>query len=156
MNRDELLEKIAEVMHDAWSDWSEAVASEVSEERRARWEGFWVPYDQLDEGTKDLDREWAMVVMEAIEPELKDEEMGPPEEDEIEMVDELPEVEIEPAVTEPMEEEVDESVKSAEKKVLEMITKVNVDASKYPSIAKVLAEKYGISMLAKVRSNSAE
>ena len=66
----ELLEKIAAVQHDAWTAWSKAVASEVKEERRARWQEAWVPYDQLDEGVKDLDREWAEEVMEVIEPYL--------------------------------------------------------------------------------------
>jgi len=68
--RAELLEKLAEIDHDQWMHWSKAVASEVSAERRARWEGSWVPYDQLDEKTKKFDREWAEKSLEIIEPYL--------------------------------------------------------------------------------------
>jgi hypothetical protein len=67
----ELLEKLADLEHEQWIEWSKAVAPEVSEERRARWEAFWVPYDQLDEPTKDMDREWAEKALELLEPFLE-------------------------------------------------------------------------------------
>lgn len=149
MTYDEMLEKVSEVMHEAWEEWSKAVAPEVTEERRARWEGFWVPYDQLDEGTKDLDREWAAKILEVLESDL-DGEMGPPEPG----VDDLEQIELEEPAME--EEIVEEGVKPAEKKALEMVTKVNVDASKFPSISKILEEKSGASTLAKVLSDIAE
>ena len=66
--KEQLMEAIAAVQHDAWMHWAKAVSPEVSEERKLRWEAFMVPYDQLDESTKDMDREWAEEVIEAIEP----------------------------------------------------------------------------------------
>jgi len=73
---EELLEKLADLEHQQWEEWSKSVADEVSEERRARWETFWVPYEQLDEKTKDMDREYARKIMELVQPLLKDEEEG--------------------------------------------------------------------------------
>jgi hypothetical protein len=65
-----LLEAIASVQHAAWWKWAEAVAPEVAPERAARWKNYFVPYDQLDEKTKKLDREWAEEVLLVIEPYL--------------------------------------------------------------------------------------
>jgi hypothetical protein len=66
-----IFEKIAEVQHDAWVEWSKAVAPDIkSPERVERWKSYWVPYEQLDEKTKAMDREWAEKVMEVIEPYL--------------------------------------------------------------------------------------
>jgi hypothetical protein len=75
--RTELVEALAEVEHRQWLKWAESVQGEVSEERRARWVTYMVPYDQLDEATKDLDREWAEEALAAIEPILKDTSGGP-------------------------------------------------------------------------------
>lgn len=78
MSRKGLLEKISQVFHDSWTHWSKAVAPDIkNQERLARWEKSWVPYDQLGESTKDLDREWAEKVMEIIEPHLASEDSGP-------------------------------------------------------------------------------
>ena len=56
---DELLERLAELEHEQWVAWSRAVADEVSEERRRRWQAFWVPYAELPEDVKEQDRVWA-------------------------------------------------------------------------------------------------
>lgn len=96
--KEELTESLAEVFHEAWMHWAGAVKSEVSAERGSLWDECMVPYDQLDESTKDLDRKWAKDAMEAIEPSLK--ESGGP--------------------------------------VKEMVTKVQIDASKYPQLSKFL------------------
>jgi len=61
-----LLEKLAALEHEQWVQWSKAVAHEVSPERRARWEKYWVPYEQLSEEVKEQDREWARKVLRII------------------------------------------------------------------------------------------
>lgn len=61
------LEKIAEIEHEQWMEWSKAVAHEVTPERLKRWKKYWVPYDQLPEDVKEKDREWARKVLEVIE-----------------------------------------------------------------------------------------
>jgi hypothetical protein len=69
--KDQIKESLAEVFHEAWVHWAKAVKAEVSAERSARWEQSFVPYDQLEETTKDLDRKWADEALEAIEPVLE-------------------------------------------------------------------------------------
>jgi hypothetical protein len=53
------VERVAEVEHAQWMAWSKAVAPEVSPERRARWAKYWIPYKDLPEDIKELDRAWA-------------------------------------------------------------------------------------------------
>ncbi len=60
---DELIEKLAELEHDQWVEWSKSVAGEVSESRLSRWEHFWVPYSELSEAVKEQDRIWARKVL---------------------------------------------------------------------------------------------
>jgi hypothetical protein len=59
------LERVAEVEHEQWTEWSKSVAPEVSPERRARWQKYWVPYKDLPEEVKEQDREWARKAMRA-------------------------------------------------------------------------------------------
>lgn len=103
-SRKELLEKLASIEHDQWMKWAEAVKPEVSKERQARWEDYMVPYDQLDEKTKDFDREWAEKVLEVIEPLLGS--------------------------------SADEGAKVAK----EMVTRFQIDASKYPNLTQLTQE----------------
>jgi hypothetical protein len=65
----DLIESLAALEHEQWVAWSKAVAHEVSEDRRKRWETYWVPYNDLDEETKEKDREWARKVAEIIAPD---------------------------------------------------------------------------------------
>ena len=46
--------------------WSQSVAAEVSAECRQRWQACWVPYEDLPEKVKELDRQWARKVLEAL------------------------------------------------------------------------------------------
>ena len=62
----QILEKLAALEHKQWVHWSRAVAHEVSPERRARWEKYWVPYEELPEDVKEADREWARKVLQLI------------------------------------------------------------------------------------------
>jgi hypothetical protein len=55
----ELIEELAALEHNQWLSWTGIVMSEVSEERRERWKNYHVPYAELPEDVKSLDREWA-------------------------------------------------------------------------------------------------
>jgi hypothetical protein len=59
----DLLEAVASVEHEQWMTWAKQVSPEVSPERRERWQKFMVPYKDLDEATKELDREWARKIL---------------------------------------------------------------------------------------------
>ena len=61
-----VLERLAELEHEQWMHWSQSVAAEVSAERRQRWQSCWVPYVDLPEEVKELDRQWARKVLETL------------------------------------------------------------------------------------------
>lgn len=63
---DVLLERLAELEHEQWMARSLSVAGEVCPERRQRWQACWVPYADLTEDVKELDRIWARKVLEAL------------------------------------------------------------------------------------------
>ncbi len=63
---DPLLERLAELEHEQWMAWSQSVATEVSTERRKRWQACWVAYQDLPEEIKELDRIWARKVLETL------------------------------------------------------------------------------------------
>lgn len=77
-NEDELLEKVSELMHDAWIHWSKSICSHLLLDRspmRMRdrvltkhdaWELLWVPYDMLSEEMKEQDRIFARKVMDIL------------------------------------------------------------------------------------------
>lgn len=60
------LDRLAEIEHEQWMEWSKAVASEVSDKRRARWEKLWVPYSELSEEMKEEDRKYARKVLKVV------------------------------------------------------------------------------------------
>ena len=64
---DELVEKLAELEHDQWVEWSKSVAGEVSESRLSRWEHYWVGYAELSEEVKEQDRIWARKAVKIFE-----------------------------------------------------------------------------------------
>jgi hypothetical protein len=61
-----VLERLAELEHEQWMHWSQSVAAEVSAGRRQRWQACWVPYADLPEEVKELDRQWARRVLETL------------------------------------------------------------------------------------------
>jgi hypothetical protein len=63
---DSLLERLAELEHEQWMAWSQSVAGQVSAECRQRWQACWVPYQDLPEEVKELDRIWARKVLETL------------------------------------------------------------------------------------------
>lgn len=68
----ELIEEIAALEHEQWITWSKAVADEVGDERRERWEKYWVPYEELSEEIKEHDRVWARKIIALCEGETED------------------------------------------------------------------------------------
>jgi hypothetical protein len=79
MNREILREKLAEIEHNQWMDWTKATidktniidgsgeASFLLDCFRRKWEPNWKPYDQLTEAEKDKDREYADKVLRTLE-----------------------------------------------------------------------------------------
>ncbi len=66
MMDEDVLERLAAVEHEQWIHWSQAVAAEVSVERRQLWQACWAPYEDLPEEMKELDRFWARRALEAM------------------------------------------------------------------------------------------
>ena len=75
IDKERLLEKIAEIEHEQWVSWSKAIAKQenLSPERLKRWKKYWVPYDELPEDVKEHDRKWARRVLEVILEEVNHE-----------------------------------------------------------------------------------
>jgi hypothetical protein len=59
MDKREIIEELAALEHKQWMQWSRSVADEVDADRVDRWRPYWVPYDELPDEVKELDREWA-------------------------------------------------------------------------------------------------
>lgn len=77
--KNELREQLAKLEHEQWQNWSQKVTSEVMDDilsvyeigqrfvqKHQKWLPNWKPYDELDERTKDFDREWADKVLNSI------------------------------------------------------------------------------------------
>lgn len=63
------LEKLANLEHEQWIDWSKEISSteNISEDRRKRWQQYWIPYEELPDNIKEDDRKYARKVMKIIE-----------------------------------------------------------------------------------------
>lgn len=74
-NDKELVEKLAELEHNQWVEWSKDLAAKekLSPERLARWKQFWVPYTKLPEDVKEQDRIWARKVIVVVRTRLESE-----------------------------------------------------------------------------------
>ena len=68
----ELLEELSKIEHDQWVEWSKSVSSEVSDERKKRWQKYWVPYEDLSEDVKEQDRVYARKVLNAVDKYTKE------------------------------------------------------------------------------------
>ena len=64
----ELLEELAALEHRQWMHWSQHVAenNDIPDDLREKWEQNWVPYDELDDETKESDRKWARKALKTI------------------------------------------------------------------------------------------
>ena len=64
-----VLEKLAELEHRQWFEWAYSIIETeptISEERKKRWEQYFVPYEDLPENVKEHDRVWARKVLDII------------------------------------------------------------------------------------------
>ncbi|MBQ6100182.1 MAG: hypothetical protein IJL02_10040 [Methanobrevibacter sp.] len=84
----ENLEKLANLEHEQWCDWSKSVSQDMEKlinlidleklnnedkefvesqiKRLARWRSYWIAYDDLDDNVKEQDRIYARKVIEEI------------------------------------------------------------------------------------------
>lgn len=84
----EMLEKLSNLEHEQWCDWSKSVADDMNKliklidfdklneddkeyvesqiQRLERWSSYWVDYDELDDDVKEQDRVYARKVMDEI------------------------------------------------------------------------------------------
>ncbi|GAH42791.1 unnamed protein product [marine sediment metagenome] len=71
MNEDELIEKLANLEHEQWIKWSKTISEQerISEERRVRWQKYFVPYSELTEEVKEYDRVWARKIVKLLKSE---------------------------------------------------------------------------------------
>ncbi len=60
-----LRERLAELEHEQWMAWAKSLmrTEKIDPDRRFRWESLFIPYEDLSEAQKDLDREWADKVL---------------------------------------------------------------------------------------------
>jgi hypothetical protein len=63
----DLIEALAAIEHEQWMHWSQAVAAEVTDATRSKWQRSWIPYEQLTEDLKEADRVWARKVANLIQ-----------------------------------------------------------------------------------------
>lgn len=61
-----LVERLARIEHEQWMAWSTSVAPEVGPERLRGWQKSWIPYEELSEEQKELDRAWARRALAAV------------------------------------------------------------------------------------------
>lgn len=66
LDDDELIERLSQVEHEQWTAWSKSVASDVGPERLNAWQSLWVPYEELSDEQKELDRHWARRALAAL------------------------------------------------------------------------------------------
>jgi len=63
-----LLEKLAELEHIQWMNWTKNVLEneKISKTTIQRWKGYLIPYNELPEEIKELDRNYARKVLNII------------------------------------------------------------------------------------------
>ena len=89
MTYPELLEKLASLEHEQWLVWSKGIAEDLELlktdpklarkkllNRLERWQSLWVPYDELSEEMKELDREWAKLALRYLEEFCEEAKVG--------------------------------------------------------------------------------
>ena len=72
INKENIIERLAELEHNQWIMWSKAIVKEenLSPERIERWKKLWIPYDFLSENQKEQDRQWAKISYSIFEEEM--------------------------------------------------------------------------------------
>ncbi len=61
-------EKLADLEHEQWCEWSKDIAEneKISKERNGRWNKLWIPYQELSETEKESDRKYADKVIDIV------------------------------------------------------------------------------------------
>ena len=83
LSPDKIVEKLAELEHEQWMEWSKTIASRILDEtlspyemgermlkQHQKWLPNWKPYAELDEATKEFDRVWARKAYAAIQEDV--------------------------------------------------------------------------------------
>lgn len=67
-----ILEALSRLEHEQWMEWAQEIldTEDISHERRVRWQADCVPYEQLPESRKKLDRPYARKVLDILQKEL--------------------------------------------------------------------------------------
>lgn len=67
-----ILEALSRIEHEQWMEWAQEIldTEDISPERRLRWQADFVPYEQLPESRKKLDRPYARKALEVLQQEL--------------------------------------------------------------------------------------
>ena len=67
--KNELLEKLSQLEHEQWMKWAKHILENenISEETRKKWEEDFIPYSELPENIKKLDRPFAQKSLEIFE-----------------------------------------------------------------------------------------
>jgi len=60
---DDLIEALARIEHEQWMHWSQAVAADIVDATRVKWQRSWVDYAELTDDLKEADRAWARKVV---------------------------------------------------------------------------------------------
>ncbi len=64
----DLLETLAELEHQQWMNWAKQIMQKekLSQETTKRWKNYFIPYKDLPEDIKELDRNYARKVISAL------------------------------------------------------------------------------------------
>lgn len=70
---EELLESLSQLEHQQWMSWAKTMleTEKISEQRKLQWESYFVPYHQLPENIKELDRNYARKVIALLKKAIK-------------------------------------------------------------------------------------
>lgn len=57
----DVIDELAALEHEQWMTWAKDIIEEedISDARAHRWMQYFIPYEELDEDIKELDRVWA-------------------------------------------------------------------------------------------------
>ncbi len=61
-----LLEDLAALEHEQWAKWTDKVQFYVPPVHYYRWQKYRIPYIELPDDVKELDREWARKVLDVL------------------------------------------------------------------------------------------
>jgi len=70
----QIFEELSALEHEQWLMWAKDILEkeDISEETRKRWEEYFVPYEVLPEGAKNLDRTFARKSLEVFKSFLEE------------------------------------------------------------------------------------